>query len=216
MKPNLYIGETETFKMCGQRFRVTIEQDSDMGAPWEEHEGHGPVSEDYTENKGPGGLILSENRGRGRTLIYDFAEACRIARRDGWGFLPGKLIIDRFAHSGRRKFRAYVQGGTSELTAYGKTPQEATTALYAMHRATFPSARAYAAAAARADFDRLRDWCRNEWTWCGVVVTAIDRDGEETGETASLWGIESDADSYLWEVAEELAAGMIAPQCRAA
>ena len=57
--------------------------------------------------------------------------------------------------------------------------------------------------AAMADFNRLRAWCNEEWSWIGVVVT-IECDGVEIG-SASLWGIESDAGECLDEVAEELA-----------
>lgn len=62
--------------------------------------------------------------------------------------------------------------------------------------------RQQAAKAARADFERLRGWCNDEWHYVGVVVTA-SRDGIDLG-SASLWGIESDAGDYLDEVATEL------------
>lgn len=50
------------------------------------------------------------------------------------------------------------------------------------------------------DYDHLRRWCNDDWHWVGVVVKE-----DETGEVESLWGIESDADDYLAEVARELA-----------
>jgi hypothetical protein len=63
-----------------------------------------------------------------------------------------------------------------------------------------------AARAARHDYEVLRAWCNDEWTWCGVIVTA-SRAGIELG-CASLWGIECnypDSDnSYLRDVANEL------------
>lgn len=59
--------------------------------------------------------------------------------------------------------------------------------------------------AAMADFKRLRDWCRDEWHYVGVVVEPLDDEGEPTGEAASLWGIESDCNEYQAEVAIELA-----------
>ena len=65
--------------------------------------------------------------------------------------------------------------------------------------------RQIAAAAVQKAFERLRDWCNDEWHWCGVVVTLLDTDGNKTSRTQSLWGIESDADEYLKEVAIELA-----------
>lgn len=59
--------------------------------------------------------------------------------------------------------------------------------------------------AAMADFDRLRRWCADQWSYVGVVVHLLDDEGDEMGESESLWGIESDADDYLDEVARELA-----------
>jgi hypothetical protein len=60
--------------------------------------------------------------------------------------------------------------------------------------------------AAVSDFNRLRDWCNDNWCYVGVIVEALDDEGEPTGENASLWGIESDCDEYQAEVAFELAA----------
>jgi len=82
-----------TFEHAGLTFRAKIERDDDMGAPWDEHDGRGPVSDWTTRDKLPGELVLSEDR-RGRSKrFYDFAEACRIARKEGWGFLPGPLVL---------------------------------------------------------------------------------------------------------------------------
>jgi hypothetical protein len=52
-----------------------------------------------------------------------------------------------------------------------------------------------------ADFNRLQAWLAGDWCYVGVIVTPDD--GE--GEPASLWGIESDCDDYLQDVAHELA-----------
>lgn len=147
---------TEEITRDGLTFRVQHCYDHDQGEPWKECEGHGPVTDWERREKRPGELILSEDRGAKR--FYDYAEACRIARRDGWDTPP------------------YKQG----------------------------TARQRAARAAMADFERLRAWCDNAWHWCGVVVTMLDDDGEEI-DSASLWGIDSDADTYLADVANELA-----------
>lgn len=64
------------------------------------------------------------------------------------------------------------------------------------------SAGAYAYRAARADFDRLKAWCDDQWGWIGVVVV-VKRQGVELGR-AGLWGIEDDAGGYLVEVANNL------------
>ena len=49
-----------------------------------------------------------------------------------------------------------------------------------------------AAEAARADYEFLRRWCANDWHWCGIVVTLLDDEGEDTGISASLWGVEDE------------------------
>jgi hypothetical protein len=72
----------------GFRFVATVHRDPDYGAPWDEHDGHGPVSDWVCRDKLPGELILCEDRGFKR--FYDFAEACRIARREGWGCEEGR------------------------------------------------------------------------------------------------------------------------------
>lgn len=66
-------------------FSVEFEQDPDSGAPWD-NDGHGPVTGWETRDKLPGELVLNSDRGSKR--FYDFAEACRIARRDGWDAAP--------------------------------------------------------------------------------------------------------------------------------
>jgi len=70
------------------------------------------------------------------------------------------------------------------------------------------TARQKAHRAVQADYDRLRRWCNGDWCWVGVVVTEIctcDKGHEHDGESASLWGIESDAGGdYLEQVANEL------------
>ena len=160
-------------------------------------------------------MILSKD-GRVKRF-YDFAGACRLARRDGWGFLPGDL--ETFQNdSGQwvaRVAASYRQPAQFECVA--DDINVAIRAVYAAHKATFHSARAYAAGAAMADYNRLRAWCRDDWQYVGVTVTAVSDDDEEAESMgASLWGIESDCAAYLWEVAEELAAETLAPHCRVA
>lgn len=70
----------------GRTFRVDIERDDDAGAPWECEDGHGPVSEWTTRDKLPGELVLCEDRPHKR--YYDFQEAVKIARREGWDTAP--------------------------------------------------------------------------------------------------------------------------------
>jgi hypothetical protein len=77
-------------------FRVEVEQDEATAAPWIDCDGHGPVSDwecrdHYKGGKRPGELILAKsprcNRD-GMYQFYNFAEAVKIARRDGWNAQP--------------------------------------------------------------------------------------------------------------------------------
>ena len=147
----LYDGDT--FEAEGRTFRVTFPHDDTMGAPWEEHDFHGPVSDWTRRDKKPGEMVLNQDRFSKR--FYDFAESVRLARRDGWG----------------------GEGRTKGERAHN---------------------------AAMADFKRLSAWCNDEWSWIGVQIELLDRDGDGTGQTASVWGVESDAGDYLEELAREL------------
>lgn len=157
-------GDTIEAEFSGFRFVATVHHDSDIGAPWEESDGHGPVSDWTRRDKLPGELVLS--KGYGTKRFYDFAEACRIARRDDWGCIGDRMEGE--------------------------------------------SARAYAARAARHDFEVLRAWCNDEWAWCGIAVQVFDENDDElTGEYEfALWGIEMNypgsENSYLLDVANEL------------
>ena len=76
----------DTFIHDGLTFTFRIERDGDHGAPWDEEDGHGPVSDWTRRDKIPGEMTLCEDRGSRR--FYDFAEAVRIAKRDGWNAPP--------------------------------------------------------------------------------------------------------------------------------
>ena len=65
--------------------------------------------------------------------------------------------------------------------------------------------RQFAAEQARNDYERLRAWCKDEWYYVGVIVTLLDIEGNATDAQQSLWGIESDSEGYLGEVATQLA-----------
>lgn len=67
-------------------FRVEYHHDTDAGTPWENSDGHGPVSAWTTRRKLPGELVLNSERGRYR--YYDFQEACRISLQEGWDAAP--------------------------------------------------------------------------------------------------------------------------------
>lgn len=206
----------ETIRVGGHAFAFKTEPDDSTGAPWEEHDGHGPVTGWERRNKAPGELILNEDR-HGRKRFYDFAAACKIARRDGWGFLPGPLQIARVngrwatwvwasgwgktTRPGQRIRRKLYRAESADINA-------AIRATYAQHRATM-TARQYAAGAALSDYERLRGWCQDAWGWCGVIVAPIDEYGPDWRQSESLWGIEDDSPDYHREVATKLAGVML-------
>ncbi len=157
-----YAGDTRAADLSGGlTARVTVEYDHYAGTPWDNEDGHGPVSEWTRRGKRPGERVLCDDHGARR--YYDFADAVATARTDGWDAPP------------------YGTG----------TPGQR------------------AARAAEADFARLRAWCRDDWCYVGLVVTIYAEDVELA--TASLWGIESDADAdYFNETVADLLAEALA------
>lgn len=149
---------TETRDHGAMTFRIEWVHDTDASAPWDREDGHGPVSGWTSDPKAPGQMVLCSDRRMHR--YYDFAEAVKIAHRDGWDTKP-----------------------------------------YCTRK---PGERAHAAA--MADYNYLRQWCDQQWHYCGIVVTLLDADGEPD-VNASLWGIEdglSDMADYHEEVIGEL------------
>ena len=71
------------FEHNGRTFRAELHYDSDMGAPWIEHDGHGIVSEWETRDKQPGEVIIKDDRGAHR--FYDVTATTQRAKRDEWG-----------------------------------------------------------------------------------------------------------------------------------
>jgi hypothetical protein len=144
----------------GRRFRVHVVDDDTNEAPWERHDGHGPVRHVYSYHsrpeKRPGERVMHSNRGD--HWLYDWQAACKLAREDGWNAKP------------------YDAPGQIER-------------------------------AVQADFDYLRRWLSDDWRYIGVCVELLDDEGEPVTERYdyALWGIESDADDYIGEVAKELA-----------
>jgi hypothetical protein len=76
--------ETATHK--GITITVKWYYDIDGGEPWDNSDGHGPVSEWTRREKLPSERVLSSDHGSCR--YYDFQEAVRIAKRDGWDAKP--------------------------------------------------------------------------------------------------------------------------------
>lgn len=79
-------GDSCAVEFDGFTLTARIEADSDMGPPWEEHDGHGAVSEWTTRPKLAGELVLCQDGFTGgRKRFYDFAGTVRTARAEGWG-----------------------------------------------------------------------------------------------------------------------------------
>lgn len=177
----VYAGETfATLDANGVCYVATIHDDNDTGAPWENEDGHGPVSDwRYTSTKQAGEWVLSRDGDRAR--FYHFAEACRIARLDQWGLSP-----EDSAALGSRLRRA-------------------------------PTRREIAAEAVRLDFERLKAWCADGWSYVGVTVRAWDGYNALTPEYEfALWGVESDCGDHLQEEANGLLAECAAKVARIA
>lgn len=76
----------KTHEQDGHTYRVEWFYDEDHGAPWDEHDGHGTVSDWTTRDKRPGELVLSQDRSLKR--FYDFQGAVAQAKKDGWNTEP--------------------------------------------------------------------------------------------------------------------------------
>jgi hypothetical protein len=85
----------DTIELHGHRYQVSVDPDPDAGAPWEECDGHGVVTDWAQRAKRPGERVLANDRHWHR--YYDIAASTRIARRDGWG-----LDAERTAALARR------------------------------------------------------------------------------------------------------------------
>ena len=91
----------------GFTLTFTSDYDTHHGAPWDEEDGHGPVSDWTSRDKRSGEWLLCSD-GRVRRY-YDAAEANRIAKRDGWG-----LSDDALAALTRKLGHAPTKGQLAE------------------------------------------------------------------------------------------------------
>lgn len=76
-------------------FTISVDwhYDTDHGAPWREEDGHGPVSDwtGYNPGCGDGGkrpgqrVLCEDSRSVSPVRFYDWQEAIKEAKRDGWG-----------------------------------------------------------------------------------------------------------------------------------
>lgn len=74
---------TDIITLNGRDYTVSTEYDDCMGAPWEEHDEHGIVSEWTTRAKRAGEWVLNSYRSSHR--YYDVTATLEKARAEGWG-----------------------------------------------------------------------------------------------------------------------------------
>lgn len=112
-------GDACTITAEGFNLTAKISRDDSADPPWAAEDGHGPVSDWRPMGshghapKRPGERVLHEERG-GSARFYDFAEAVKIARRDGWDCepfgqgTPGERAV-RAAESDFKRLKAWCE-----------------------------------------------------------------------------------------------------------
>ena len=101
-----------TREQDGFTVRAAIHFDEYAAPPWDNEDGHGPVSSWERREKAPGERILAQDHGSRR--FYDFAEAVRIAHRDAWGpkqegDTPGETAA-RAAEADFKQLKDWIDG----------------------------------------------------------------------------------------------------------
>lgn len=76
--------QSEQLEQHGVTYRIDRFYDCDMGAPWDEHDGHGVVSDWTTRDKRPSERVLNSDR-HGKKRYYDIQATIKKATSEGWG-----------------------------------------------------------------------------------------------------------------------------------
>lgn len=98
---------------------------------------------------------------------------------------PGERVInDREGRYGWRRFYDFA-GAVAKARAEGMSGPDA-------------------AEAAEREFNWIKAWCEDRWSYIGVEVTLLDAEGNATDYSDSLWGVEDDG-GYAATVANDLA-----------
>ena len=208
MQKTIHDGDIVTFN--GRDYRVNFEQDDDHGAPWEDCDGHGIVSEWTTRDKRPGERVLNSD-GRSKRF-YDVQATMQLAQQECWSLSDKEMaeLLEKLARPRivRRvvESRYHVENGIRKdyitewktVTIPGRDPAK-------------PLTRGeIVAAAVDADYEFLRSWCNDEWHHCGIVVTHIPH-GMEPGEVENdyghaVWGFADNDYEYLTREAHSIIA----------
>lgn len=128
----------------------------------------------------------------------------RAYRRDAVEKNAGERILSCSNAGGTYLYDWAAALALAEKDGWGLSPADAATLAKVLGRE--PTAAEIRTAAVGRDFELLRGFVTGDWSYVGVVVTLLDIEGAPTDETASLWGIESNAGDYLDVVAKDLAA----------
>lgn len=208
--------------------RVKVWPDEESGPPEDMADGHGPVSgwKRLAGNKKPGEVILHLARGAFKT--YDFAEAIKMAKRDGWNAEPylEDYVVLRWEDTGEHhplflagKAHTWARDRGAARRFHVKNDEEALREALAAQMdmgrtctiAPAETRKMRALKAVEADLKFLRGWYTDQWCYVGVEVVLLDQAGEETEVTDSVWGFETYRDGHLTEarrMAEDLAKGL--------
>lgn len=170
----------DPFELHRLRFIAHTEYDSDHRAPWEENDGHGVVTD----------------------WIVDPEDGEYADRTKFW-------VLNESGHGGARLYDVVASLEKATREQWGLSPEELAklrTAAARQHASDGrePAREEITRRAVQRDYEYLRGWCQDDWHYIGVVVRLDGTDIE-----ASLWGIESNAEAYINEVAQELAGNII-------
>ncbi len=134
--------------------------------------------------------------GEGRGIVTDWVSADRSNKKPGW----------RVLHVDRSSVRYFDWAGTiakAKAEGWGLGEKELAELTAKLGRA--PTKGEIAEGAAQQEFDFFRAYCRDEWYYVGIEVTAII-DGEPDEDLQdTCWGFETWKD-YHEEAAAEMAA----------
>jgi hypothetical protein len=114
---------------------------------------------------------------------------------------PTKAPGERVIYRDGRDYRTYDFAAALRMAAadgWGLSDEDR--AKLAQRLGRDPTKREVQVQAVEQDYQRLQAWCCDEWGYVGVVVADT-----ATGDRESLWGIESDCEDYIVEVAHEMA-----------
>lgn len=205
----------DTFEYKGRTFKVFIRPEDGADPPWQDEDGHGPVTDWTTESKRPGWWLLATDRSSSR--YYDAQAAMAKAKKEGWGLCDEAKakLIERLARP--RTLRRPKKGAKPMLNQTGFIRQTFSYANHQIETVNVPgrdpnkplTEGEILAEAVRLDYEWLRGWCNDQWHYVGVIVVhvpnGVDEREVEVDYSYALWRINSDDDDYIMDVAHELA-----------